>query len=182
MVYVFLADGFEEIEALATVDILRRAKIEVLTVSVSEKTVHGAHGIEVLADITAKEFDTNKPFDCVMLPGGMPGTKNLDKSSLVKKVLTKAAEEHRIIAAICAAPMVLGKMGLLKDKNAICYPGFEGDLLGANIVTEPCVRDENFLTGKGPGAVYPFAFALCDMLKGETKTSSKIKKEMQCDR
>ncbi len=182
MVYVFLADGFEEIEALATVDILRRAKIEVLTVSVSEKIVHGAHGIDVAADITAKEFDITKPFDCVMLPGGMPGTKNLDKSSLVKEVLNKAAEEDLVIAAICAAPMIIGKMGLLKGKNAVCYPGFENDLLGANIVNEPCVKDRNFLTGKGPGAVYPFAFALCDVLKGETKTSSKLKREMQCDR
>ena len=181
MVYVFLADGFEEIEALATVDILRRAKIEVLTVSVSQKTVHGAHGIDVIADITANEFDKQKSFDCVMLPGGMPGTKNLDKSPLVKEVLKKAEEENKIIAAICAAPLVLGKMGLLKGKNAVCYPGFESDLLGANIVNEPCVRDKNFLTGKGPGAALDFAFSLCDMLKGETKTSSKLKKEMQCD-
>lgn len=182
MVYVFLADGFEEIEALATVDILRRAKIEVLTVSVSEKTVHGAHGIDVVADITAKEFDITKPFDCVMLPGGMPGTKNLDKSPLVKEVLTKAAEENLIIAAICAAPLVLGKMGILKGKDAVCYPGFEKDLLGANVKSDFVVRDGLILTGKGPGVALEFAYCLCDMIKGETKTSSKLKKEMQCDR
>lgn len=182
MVYVFLADGFEEAEALVTVDILRRAKIEVTTVSVGDKTVRGAHGINVTADITEKEFDINKPFSCVMLPGGMPGTKNLQKSVLVQKVLKKAEDENLVIAAICAAPVILGKMGLLKGKNAICYPGFERELLGANIVNESAVRDEKFLTGKGPGAVFNFAFALCDMLKGETKTSSKLKKEMQCGR
>ena len=182
MVYVFLADGFEEIEALATVDILRRSKIEVLTVSVSEKTVKGAHGINIEADITKEEFDINKPFDCVMLPGGMPGTKNLDKSPLVKEILNKSAEENKFIAAICAAPLILGKMGILRGKNAVCYPGFESNLLGANIVNEPSVRDGFILTGKGPGAVFDFAFALCDMIKGESKTSSKLKKEMQCDR
>ena len=182
MVYVFLADGFEEIEALATVDILRRAEIEVLTVSVSEKTVKGAHGINVDADITKEEFDINKPFDCVMLPGGMPGTRNLEKSSLVKEILIKAESENKIIAAICAAPLILGKMGLLKGKDAVCYPGFEDDLIDAKVKPESVVRDGLILTGKCPGAALNFAFALCDMIKGETKTSSKLKKEMQCDR
>lgn len=182
MIYLFLADGFEEAEALVTIDILRRAKIEVETVSVEGKAVKGAHGIVVSADKTAQEIDLNNNFDGVILPGGMPGTLNLEKSSVVIEALKKADNENLIIAAICAAPMILGKMGLLKGKKAVCYPGFEEDMLGAHVQNASVVEDMNIVTGKGPGAVFDFAFKLCDMIKGNKKTSAKLKQEMQCDR
>lgn len=176
MVYEFLADGFEEIEALATVDILRRADIEVKTVSVTgKKEVAGAHGIAVLADILFEEMDENA--NLLILPGGMPGTLNLQAHTSLCDMLVKAAADKTYIAAICAAPSVFGGLGLLKGKKAICYPGFEDKLEGAEIADKPVVISDNIITSKGAGTAHLFGFALVSLLKDE-QTAETLKKGM----
>ena len=160
MIYLFLADGFEEVEALFPLDILRRAGADVKTVSVTgHEYVTGSHGITVKADITDEKFDENN-ITAVILPGGMPGTTSLDASKTVHRALEKASEDGKIIGAICAAPSVLGKAGLLKGKEAICYPGFEKYLSGAKISDKKVVRDGNIITAAGAGVAREFGFAL----------------------
>ena len=150
MIYVFFAEGFEEVEALATVDVLRRAGLEVKTVGVTGKRVSGSHGISVNCDITIDEavFDE---LDGIILPGGLPGTTNLEADETVNKFIDFAAENGKVIGAICAAPMILGHKGLLRGKNAVCYIGFEKELDGAHILDRPAVRDGNIVTGWGAG-------------------------------
>ena len=166
-VALFLANGFEEIEALGTIDILRRAEIEVTTVSISEqKEVTGAHNIGVLADKLFGEIDFSQ-FDVLVLPGGMPGAKNLNEHEELKKQVTHFAENGKQVAAICAAPMVLGGLNLLKGKKATAYPGFEDKLIGAEITGEKTVVDGNIITGKGPGLVFDFALQLVEEISGK---------------
>jgi protein deglycase len=170
-IYVFLAEGFEEIEAIAPIDIFRRAGIDVVTVSISStKEVLGAHAITVLADNLFDETDFNFN-DLLFLPGGMPGTKNLDSHDGLKKLLKFQVELGRGVAAICAAPSILGKMGLLQGREAICYPGFEDQLLGATLSTEKIVRSGEVNTAKGAGVAIQFALALVGQLKGESEAS-----------
>lgn len=178
MVYVFLADGFEEVEALCLVDILRRGGIEVKTVGVTGKTVMGAHDIPVVADITADEaiFDD---VEGVILPGGMPGTLNLQKDSTVNKFVDFASENGVLLAAICAAPLILGQKGLLKGKKAICYPGFEKDLIGAEILDLPAVQDGNIITGKGAGAAFDFGFLLLEALTQNKPMVEDLRRAMK---
>ncbi len=178
MVYVFLADGFEEIEALAVVDILRRAKIEVCTVGVGNTHIRGAHNILVKADITDADA-LDDVFDAIVLPGGMPGTLNLENSAVVQAALQTAANNGAYIAAICAAPSILGHLGLLNGKAAVCYPGFESALEGANVSNALVVHDGWFITGKGPGAAIPFALEIVKVLASE-ETAETIKEAMQC--
>ena len=166
MVYLFLADGFEEIEALAPVDILRRGGVGVKTVGIGAKTVSGSHGIPVVCDLTEQEIELSD-IEAVVLPGGMPGTLNLEKNGTVKAALEYANKHGKIIAAICAAPSILGKMGLLNGKNATCFPGFEQYLLGAKLSDLPAVRDGNVITACGAGAALDFGFCLLSALKGE---------------
>ncbi len=181
MFYCFLATGFEEIEAIATVDILRRAGVEVKTVAVTEgKTlsVQGAHGITFLADI----LDTDVVRDNmqgVFLPGGMPGTVNLEKSSLVCDYIRYCADNNLYIFAICAAPQVPGHLGVLKGKKATCYPGFEQELLGAEAVDFPAVKDGKVITGKGPGCTFSFALMIVEELCGKDCAQS-VAAAMQC--
>ena len=168
MVYVFLAHGFEEIEALTAVDLMRRADIQVKTVSIMEdKLVYGAHGIGVEADILFKEamFAT-----CEMLvfPGGMPGTTNLCNHKELKEELQAFAKSGKPVAAICAAPMVLAKAGLFDGHRATIYPGMEKHLSGAVPSEEKVVKSGNLITSKGPGTAMDFALALIGELKGET--------------
>jgi protein deglycase len=166
-VYVFLADGFEEIEAIAPIDIFRRAEIEVTTISISDnKLVRGAHNISVQADGLFSETDFSDN-DLLYLPGGMPGTKNLDAHEGLKKMLQKQAEDHRNIAAICAAPSILGKMGLLKGREAICFPGFEEQLTGAFLSNEKIVKSSFIYTAKAAGVAIQFALKLVEGLKGK---------------
>ena len=173
MVLEFLADGFEEIEALAPVDILRRAGVEVNTVAVGKlltKKVAGSHGIEVEADITmseAKKFWDSGDVEMIVLPGGMPGAKNLDEDKDVDAIVRAAAESGKIIAAICAAPMIPGKRGLLSGKRAVCYPGFEQYLEGAVLTGGRVEADGNYVTGCGMGAALEFSLALTRLLKGD---------------
>lgn len=174
MFYLFLADGFEEIEALATVDVLRRADVPVLTVGTNGKNIVGAHGISVEADIELDAVELDK-IEGLILPGGMPGTTNLDENPKVSALVDFAAQNNLWLCAICAAPMILGKKGLLNGKNATCYPGFEGYLKGAVIGKGVCV-DGNIITANGAGAALPFAYAILDAL---CKDTNKLKKDMQ---
>ena len=165
MVYLFLANGFEEIEALCPLDLLRRAGVEVTTVGVGGEMIMGSHGIAVAADIPEGMFADSAP-DMIILPGGMPGSKNLDESRVVDTALKAAARHGSLIAAICAAPMVLGHRGLLAGKEAICYPGFEKELTGAKISDKRVVRDGNIITAVGMGAALEFGLELVAALKG----------------
>lgn len=176
MVYVFLAEGFEEIEALATVDILRRAEIEVQTVSITDSyKVMGAHKIEVTADKLFIEIEDNA--EMYVLPGGMPGTLNLGAFSPLCSLLKKAKTEGRYIAAICAAPSVFGELGLLDGEKATCYPGFEEKLSGAEVLTHPVVVSNNVITSRGAGTAHLFGFKLTELLKGADIAES-LKKGM----
>ena len=179
MVYMFLAEGFEEIEALCPLDLLRRAGVEVKTVSVGDKTVCGAHGIKVVADMTEAEFSDASP-DMVMLPGGMPGTLNLDASPIVHKALDSAVSADSYIAAICAAPSILGARKLLVGKEAICYPGFEDKLEGATISDKKVVVDGKIITAAGMGVALEFGLVLVSLLCGKEK-SDTLRKSVIAD-
>ena len=174
-VCVFLADGFEEIEGLTVVDLLRRAEVEVTTVSITGSlTVHGAHGIDVMADKTFEEMSFAGQ-DMLVLPGGMPGTVNLGAHEGVKEELEKAFAEGKILAAICAAPSVLGKYGYLAGKKATSYPGFEPQLIGAEYVYDPVVADGNVITSRGMGTAIPFSLKLIEQLV-DAETAERIGK------
>jgi 4-methyl-5(b-hydroxyethyl)-thiazole monophosphate biosynthesis len=175
MIYMFLADGFEEVEALCPLDILRRAGLEVTTVGVGGKDlIAGAHGIMVQADIPDVLYRDSAP-DMIILPGGMPGSTNLDESKTVDAALKVAAKKGAYLCAICAAPLVLGKRGYLEGKHAVCYPGFEEYLSGATVFeSETVVRDGNVITAKGMGAAFEFGLELVRALK-DNETAEKIK-------
>ena len=177
MIPVFLANGFEEIEALATVDILRRANVEVVTVGVGSKMPVGAHGIAVCADIAEEELDLNN-IDGVVLPGGMPGTTNLEASAVVQSAIAHAAERGMLLAAICAAPSILGHGGYLRGKHATCYPGFEGELQDA-ILGKGVVADGNIITASGAGVAVDFGLALVSYLVSADVADS-IRGGIQC--
>ncbi len=171
MIYMFLANGFEETEAVTPLDILRRADIEVKTVGVGEKTVTGAHGITVVADLCETQVDFDK-IDGVILPGGMPGTLNLAASQTVDKAVRLAAKKGVLLSAICAAPSVLGQKELLAGKRATCYPGFEEKLIGATVTKKPVESDGNVITAWGAGAAMRFGFALVEFLCGKQKADA----------
>lgn len=166
MIYLFLANGFEEIEALCPLDLLRRAGLEVTTVGIGGEMICGSHGITVAADIPEGMYADSTP-DMIILPGGMPGSKHLDESRVVDTALKAAARHGSFIAAICAAPMVLGHRGLLAGKEAICYPGFESHLTGAKISDRRVVRDGTIITAAGMGVALEFGLALVAALKGQ---------------
>lgn len=169
MVLVFLAQGFEEIEAISCIDILRRAQIEVKTVSIeATKSVYGAHQIPLVADLMFDEI----PLDAqaLILPGGMPGTLHLKAhQGLCTLLLSFAHQEDKTLAAICAAPSILGELGILKHKKATCYPGFENSLLEAKVSRRSVVRDGNIITANGPGHAMDFALKLVEHLAGKDK-------------
>ena len=177
MVYVFLADGFEEVEALAPVDILRRGGVEVKTVGVGSKTVSGSHGIPVVCDVESHKIDFSD-MDGIILPGGMPGTLNLEKSNTVNAAIDFAAKHGKIIGAICAAPSILGKKGLLEGKNATCFDGFEKYLTGAKVSALRAVRDGQIITACGAGAALDFGFLLLAAFKDES-TAEKLRRGMK---
>ena len=165
MVYVHLAEGFEEIEALTVVDVLRRADIPVKTVSVTGgKLVRGAHDITVTADLLFEEADYGK-CEMIVLPGGMPGTANLGKHAGLVRQLEAFAAEKKWLAAICAAPSVLEKLSLLKGKRATSYPGFREQMIGAMYAEERVVQDGKFITSRGPGPSIEFSLKLVEVLK-----------------
>ncbi|MBR4973748.1 MAG: DJ-1/PfpI family protein, partial [Clostridia bacterium] len=166
MIYVFLADGFEECEAIAPIDILRRAQIEVSTVGIGSKSVTGSHGITVECDIEENQA-VFENLNGIILPGGMPGTLNLENNSTVQKFIDFAEKNNLLIAAICAAPSILGHKNLLNGKKATCFTGFEKELLGANVLNEPVVCDQNFITAYGAGAALDFGFQIVSAIKGK---------------
>lgn len=166
MIYVFLADGFEEIEAIIPIDLLRRANKNVVTVGVTGKVVVGSHNIPITADITLDNMQLNSALEMIVLPGGMPGTLNEEASKQVQEAITYCTEQNRYIAAICAAPSILGHRGLLKGKKAVCYPGFEQALQGAEVCKESVVVDGNIITARGAGVAIPFALSLITVLCG----------------
>lgn len=182
MVYVFFADGFEELEALSPVDVLRRAGIAVTTVGVGGRRITGAHQIPVVCDAAAEEVSPEE-LEMVVLPGGMPGTVNLEASPVVMSFLDKALAEDKWIAAICAAPSILGHRGLLRGKEAICFPGFEDALEGAALSDKPVCVDKTggskIVTAKGAGVALEFALTLVACLKGE-EAARALKESMQC--
>ncbi|MDR3295476.1 MAG: DJ-1/PfpI family protein [Clostridiales Family XIII bacterium] len=179
MVYVHLADGFEEIEALTVVDVLRRAGVNVRTVSImKDLTVTGAHGVPVVADALFEDAGY-EPCEMLILPGGGPGTKRLLEHEGLKKALLDFAAAGKWIAAICAAPMVLARNGLLDGRNATVYDGMEGELAKARYTKEPVVRDGNFITSRGPGTAIPFALALAEILAGK-EAADKVKGDLLC--
>ena len=177
MVYLFLANGFEECEALVPLDILRRANIEVKTVGIGSNTVTGSHGITVNCDTVNKalSYDNLKG---VILPGGLPGATNLEADNTVQAAIDYCDKNGLLISAICAAPQILGHKGLLDGKNAVCFPGFEKELKGANIVNQKVVHDGNIITAWGAGAAFEFGFEILAYLTN-TETAQNLKNAMK---
>ena len=163
---LLLANGFEEVEALLPLDLLRRAKVTVDTVGIGGKMITGAHGITVAADLTDKEACASD-YSAVIFPGGMPGAANLDEAEFTDKIIASVITKGGRLAAICAAPLVLGKRGLLKGKRATCYPGFEDELIGATVVSDSVVTDGNITTCRGMGVALEFAKELVSLFAGK---------------
>lgn len=181
-VYMLLADGFEEIEALTPVDVLRRDGIEVITVSVmGRNTVDGAHGITIATDMVLdkKTIGTVLDGDMLLLPGG-PGHKVLAESEAVQEIINDYNKNEKKLAAICAAPSIFGRMGLLDGKKATCFPGFEEYMKGAELVEASVVTDGRFTTAKGMGVSLPFALELVKVLDSGAN-ASELAKKLQCD-
>ena len=170
MIAVMMADGFEEIEALTPVDILRRAGLNVRTVAIGSKVAVGSHGIAVVCDMTADEVRLDE-VTTVVFPGGMPGSLNLDASPYTDKFIYAIKKNGGRLAAICAAPLVLGRRGLLEGRRAVCYPGFENELKGAIIENAPVVTDGSITTAIGMGAALPFSLELVRVILGEEKAN-----------
>lgn len=166
MIYVFLATGFEDIEALAPVDIMRRAGLPVETVSITGTAiVESAHAVGIRADRLLSDIDFNQA-DMLVLPGGLPGSTNLDACTPLTRAISAHFAAGRPVAAICAAPLVLGHLGILRGKKATCYPGVEGELAGATYTAAIVERDGNVITGKGPAAAFEFGYTIVDYFKG----------------
>ena len=180
MIYVFLAKGFEEIEALTVVDFLRRAELEVYTVGIGGKIVAGSHHIPVFCDLDESEVVPDSDVEAIVLPGGMPGTLNLEKSGKVNEMLDFCAENNKYICAICAAPSILGHKGLLKGKKAICFPGFEKELDGAEIADGFVCTDGKIITAKGMGAAISFAQEITSKIMNDNTKADSIKDSLQC--
>lgn len=179
MIYCFLAGGFEEMEALCPIDILRRGECEVATVGVGEEIITGSHGVSVYTDIVDSEIVLDSNLEMIILPGGMPGTLNLEKNANVQRAIDFCMENNKFIGAICAAPSILGHKGILNDKEAICFPGFEGQLNCKTLSKEYVCGDGNIITAKGAGVAQEFGLKLLECVKGST-ASKKIKASMQC--
>ena len=168
MVYMLLGTGFEETEAVAPLDLLRRANVQVLTVGVNGKTVFGGHGIGIEADITLDEMDLTS-LEMIILPGGLGGVASVRASKQAMDALQFAWHNDKFVAAICAGPTVLADLGITEGKRATCYPGCENGMGNATMVENaPCVRDGKLITGTSAGCANPFGLALIEALKGET--------------
>lgn len=175
MVYLFMADGFEEVEGLTVVDILRRADVDIQTVSMmNRRNVISSHQVELLADILFE--DLTEEAEMLILPGGIPGTPNLKAHEGLDAYIRNAAEKGIYLAAICAAPTVYGAKGLLQGRKATCYPGMEDELLGARVSYEPVVTDGNFITSRGLGTAIDFGLKLAELLKGKEVADSIAQK------
>ena len=190
MVYVHLADGFEEIEAITVVDVLRRAGIDVRTVAIHAENetpadaqavlIKGAHDIKIKADLLFKDADYTK-CDMIVLPGGMPGAANLGAHRGLTSAIKEFASAGKPLAAICAAPMIFGNLGILAGKKATIYPGMESFLKGAEAVQDRVVVDGNFITSRGPATAMDFALAIVEFLKSGG-SADKLAADMLCRR
>jgi len=175
---VHLAEGFEETEAISIIDVLRRAGLKVITVSMTENCiVYGSHNIPLVADKLFEETDYDNDVDMIVLPGGMPGAANLRKHEGLCSQLLKFKDSNKPMGAICAAPLVLGELGILKGETAVCYPGYEDHLKGANVEKEPVVQSGKIITGRGVGTALAFALKIVEMFKGSEEVE-KLKKQM----
>lgn len=179
MIVLFMANGTEEIEALTPVDLLRRSGVEVKVVGVGGRRVTGSHGITVECDLADSEWKSPDDLQGVILPGGMPGTRNLDASRVVDDALRLAAAQGGILAAICAAPLILGRRGLLEGRRATCFPGFEQELRGALVESAPVCRDGRIITARGAGAALAFGLELVSALCGGERAAA-LAGEIQC--
>ncbi|MEA5051602.1 MAG: DJ-1 family glyoxalase III [Oscillospiraceae bacterium] len=178
MVYVFLAEGFEETEAVVPIDLLRRAGVKVRTVGVNSMTPTGSHGITFMTDISDETFFPEDKIEAILLPGGMPGTTNLENSETVKRAIRLASEKDITVAAICAAPSILAHAGLLAGKKATVYPSFVKEL-GDSYTDEAVVYDAPFLTARAAGSAVDFALRLIEIVKGK-RASEKIAADICC--
>lgn len=179
MIYVFLADGFEETEAIAPIDMMRRAGLDVVTVGIKNDGVKSSHGVPVLCDITDMQVELDERLQLIVLPGGMPGTLNLEANPVVQSAIDYCVEHNIPIGAICAAPSILGKKGLLSGKEAICFPGFEKFLTGAKLSDKKVVTDGIFTTAAGAGMAVEFGLELVRVLKGKEESDS-VRAAIQC--
>ena len=179
MIYVFLAQGFEETEAVAPIDILRRCEKEVITVGIGDNIIKSSHGLVFVTDTEDKLIELNSDLEMIVLPGGMPGTINLEKSEIVQKTIDYCVENNILIGAICAAPSILGHKGLLNGKKAVCYTGYEKELTGAEVLDVPAVIDGQFITARGAGVAVDFGLKLVEALISEER-SRKVSEAMLC--
>ena len=172
MIYLFLANGFEEIEGLTALDVLRRAGEEIMTVGIGSERIVGSHKVPVICDTTVDKIEKTDDLKAVILPGGMPGTLNLEADKTVQEYIDFANEKGALVCAICAAPSILGHKGLLQGKKAVCFPGFEKELVGADICENGVVRDGNIITAKGMGVSLEFGLEILAVLQGKEKADA----------
>ena len=182
MICVLLANGYEEVEAISTIDVLKRANLDVVTVAVEQHSdflITGSHGITVKADVIIDDLDYVDKIDAVVLPGGMPGTLNLEASDKAREVIQYCADKNKVIAAICAAPSILGHMGILAGRRATCFPGFERELKRAVFTGGSVTCDGNIITADGAGSAIKFGEAIAAKFVGG-EAARDISNAMQC--
>ena len=176
MVYVLLGTGFEETEAIAPIDLMRRAGIPVQTVGLNGKVIYGGHGIGVEADITAHEMDLTN-LELIMLPGGLGGVKSIRESKPAMDAIRFAYENGKFVAAICAGPTILAELGITDGKDAVCYPGCEEEMGSAHMITAPWIRSGKVITGTSAGCALSFGLGLVEALKG-SEEAQRIQKQI----
>ncbi len=179
MIYVFLADGFEETEAVAPIDLLRRCGKEVYTVGIGDNIIKSSHNLTFVTDTYDMLVELNSDLEMIVLPGGMPGTVNLEKSEAVQASVDYCAKNNIFIGAICAAPSILGHKGLLKGRKAVCYTGYESELTGAEVLDVPAVIDGNIITARGAGVAVDFGLKLVEALVSKER-SDKLREAILC--
>ncbi len=179
MLYMFFANGFEEVEAIATFDVIRRAGIDIVSVGIDSEVITGSHNITVVCDTTADKISYNDNVSGIILPGGMPGTTNLMDSETVNNFIDSCYNNQKLICAICAAPMILGRKGLLEGREAICFPGFEDELKGAVISNDYVCNSKGIITAKGMGSAINFGLEIVAELT-DRDTSDKLRETLQC--
>lgn len=176
MIYMFLGTGFEETEAIAPIDLLRRAGVDVLTVGIQGKLIYGGHNIGVETDITIEQMDLTQ-LDMIVLPGGLGGVKSIRECQAAMDAVRFAYENGKFVAAICAGPTILAALGITDGMDAVCYPGCEVDMGNAHICSAPCVRSGKVITGTSAGCAVPFGLMLVAALKGQAE-ADRIAKQI----
>ena len=180
MIYVFLAQGFEEVEALAPIDLLRRCGKEVITVGVNDNIIVGSHSIPIVTDTITQVIKLDDTLEMIILPGGMPGTINLENNPAVQETIDFCVKNDKFIGAICAAPSILGHKGILKNKKAVCFEGFENQLEGADVSKDSVMADGNIITARGAGVAVQFGLKLVEVLISKER-SDTLKAAILCE-